>query len=194
LKRSADRPVPHDCRIPGAIGIAEEVRDRMVVHRGCTRGLAFAAFIGALMGQADAQEFCVACTEPTAVYRCVIEGARPGGGQPLQVLCVTTMAREGKHATCGIKRGTVFDCDGPVKRVPWSAAELPVEAPGTATAADKPEPDPNEPPRTIVEMVKRANEQKASDAARNPPKSPGEAIGDATKKSWDCLTSLFKEC
>ena len=167
----------------------------MVVHRGCTRGLAFAAFIGALMGQADAQEFCVACTEPTAVYRCVIEGARPGGGQPLQVLCVTTMAREGKHATCGIKRGTVFDCDGPVKRVPWSAAELPVETPGTATAADKPEPDPNEPPRTIVEMVKRANEQKASDSGQElRRKSPGEAIGDATKKSWDCLTSLFKEC
>ena len=89
------------------------------------------------MGQAEAQEFCVACTEPTAVYRCVIEGARPGGGQPLQVLCVTIMAKEGKHATCGIKRGTVFDCDGPVKRVPWSAADLPVETPGTATAADK---------------------------------------------------------
>jgi hypothetical protein len=78
--------------------------------------------------------------------------------------------------------------------VPWSAAELPVETPGTATAPDKPEPDPNEPPRTIVEMVKRANEQKASDAAKDPPKSPGEAIGDATKKSWNCLTSLFKEC
>lgn len=166
----------------------------MVSLRGCTKGLAFAASFGALIGQAEAQEFCVACTEPTAVYRCVIEGARPGGGQPLQMLCVTTMAREGKHATCGIKRGTVFDCDGPVKRVPWSAAELPVETPGAATAAGKPEPDPKEPPRTIVEMVKRANEQKASDTAKDPSKSPGETIGDATKKSWNCLTSLFKDC
>jgi hypothetical protein len=168
----------------------------MVAQIGCTRRLAFAAFVGALMGQteAQAQEFCVACTEPTAVYRCVIEGARPGGGQPLQMLCTTAMAREGRHATCAIKRGTVFDCDGPVKRVPWSAVELPVDTPGTATAADKPEPDPNEPPRTIVEMVKRAKEQSANDTAKDPPKSPGEAIGDATKKSWNCLTSLFKEC
>lgn len=165
----------------------------MVSPKGCRRLLSFAAFFGALMGQAEAQEFCVACTEPSAVYRCVIEGARPGGGQPLQVLCVTTMAREGRHATCAIKRGTVFDCDGPVKRVPWSAAELPVETPGTA-AVDKPEPDPNEPPRTIVEMVKRANEQSANDTAKDPIKSTGEAIGNATKKSWDCLTSLFKDC
>lgn len=174
----------------------------MVSRRGCTGGLVFAAFVGALMGQteAQAQEFCVACTEPSAVYRCVIEGARPGGGQPLQMLCITAMAREGKHATCGIKGGTVFDCDGPVKRVPWSAAELPVETPGTAAAADKPEPGPNEPPRTIVEMVKRANEQSAdqtktaNDTVKDPFKSTGEAIGNATKKSWDCLTSLFKEC
>lgn len=162
-------------------------------HRGCMRGLAFAAFAAALMGRAEAQEFCVACTEPSAVYRCVIDGARPGGGQPLQMLCITTMAREGKHGTCAIKSGTVFDCDGPVKRVPWSSAELPVETPGTTTTAAKPEPDPNEPPRTIAEMVKRANEQSANDT-KDPLKSTGEAIGDATKKSWNCLTSLFKEC
>ena len=172
----------------------------MLSHRGRTRGVAFAAFVCALISQAEAQEYCVVCTEPGAVYRCVIEGARPGGGQPLQMLCVTAMAREGKHATCGIKRGTVFDCDGPVRRVPWSGAELPVETPGTATAADKPEPDANEPPRTIVEMAKRANEQsadqmkKANDNVKESFKSTGEAIGNATKKSWNCLTSLFKEC
>jgi hypothetical protein len=168
----------------------------MVSYTVYRRGLAFAALLGALASRtaAEAQEFCVACTEPTAVYRCVIDGARPGGGQSLQMLCVTTMAREGKHATCGIKRGTVFDCDGPVKRVPWSGTELPVETPGTATAADKPEPDPNEPPRTIVEMVKRANDKTAGETAKDPIKSTGEAIGDATKKSWNCLTSLFKDC
>jgi hypothetical protein len=168
----------------------------MVSYKVCRRGLAFAALLSALASrtEAEAQEFCVACTEPTAVYRCVIDGARPGGGQSLQMLCVTTMAREGKHATCGIKRGTVFDCDGPVKRVPWSGTELPVETPGTATAADKPEPDPNEPPRTIVEMVKRANDKTAGETAKDPTKSTGEAIGDATKKSWNCLTSLFKDC
>jgi hypothetical protein len=163
-------------------------------------GLALATAVGVLAGHAEAQEYCIACTEPAAVYRCVIDGARPGGGQSLQMLCITSMAKEGNHATCGIKRGTVFDCDGPVKRVPWSSTELPAETPGTATAADKPEADPNEPPRTVVEMAKRANEQtadqfkKANDNVKESFKSTGDAIGNATKKSWHCLTSLFKEC
>jgi hypothetical protein len=171
----------------------------MVAHTSRLTGLVLAVLVAALMGQAQAQEYCVACTEPSAVYRCVIDGARPGGGQPLQMLCVTAMAREGKHATCGIKRGTVFECDGPVKRVPWSGAELPVETPGAA-AADKQEPDPNQPPRTIAEMAKRANEQsadqmkKTNDNVKESFKTTGEAIGNATKKSWNCLTSLFKDC
>jgi hypothetical protein len=142
-------------------------------------GLALATAVGVLAGRAEAQEYCIACTEPAAVYRCVIDGARPGGGQSLQMLCITSMAKDGNHATCGIKRGTVFDCDGPVKRVPWSGAELPAETPGTATAADKPEPD----------QFKKANEN-----VKESFKSTGDAIGNATKKSWNCLTSLFKEC
>jgi hypothetical protein len=172
----------------------------MASRGDCVMGLALATAVGVLAGRAEAQEYCIACTEPAAVYRCVIDGARPGGGQSLQMLCITSMAKDGNHATCGIKRGTVFDCDGPVKRVPWSGAELPAETPGTVTAADKPEPDPNEPPKTIVEMAKRANEQtadqfkKANDNVKESFKSTGDAIGNATKKSWNCLTSLFKEC
>src|SRR5436190_14434783 len=68
-------------------------------------------------GTAVAQEYCVACSEPNGLYRCVIDGAQPRGGQSLQLLCVTAMAKEGGHATCSVKRGTVFDCDGPVKRI-----------------------------------------------------------------------------
>ena len=45
---------------------------------------------------ATAQEYCVVCSEPTALYRCVIDGAQPQGGQPLQMLCVTAMAKAGE--------------------------------------------------------------------------------------------------
>ena len=75
-------------------------------------GIAAAVAVGALAGGAAAQEYCVSCSEPNAVYRCVIEGARPGGAQSLQVLCVTTMAKEGGHATCAVKRGTCSTATG----------------------------------------------------------------------------------
>ena len=78
----------------------------MASRGDCVMGLALATAVGVLAGRAEAQEYCIACTEPAAVYRCVIDGARPGGGQSLQMLCITSMAKDGNHATCGIKRGT----------------------------------------------------------------------------------------
>jgi hypothetical protein len=162
-------------------------------------------------GGAGGQEYCVSCTEPNAVYRCVIDGAQPGGNQPLQVLCITTMAKQGGHATCGIKRGTVFDCDGPVKRIPW--AELnspsPPASSGRQSAAEpspppgwtaETKPDPQEPPKTVLEMAKRANEKtaaqlkQANDNMKEQAKATGEAFAKATKKTWECVTSLFTRC
>jgi hypothetical protein len=170
-----------------------------------------ALFCCALGAQADAQEYCVACTEPSAVYRCVIEGAQPGGSQPLQMMCITAMAKQGGHATCGIKRGTVFDCDGAVKRIPWSALNPPAQpqpaAPGKQSAAPPPpapaadpKAGPEEPPKTMLEMAKRANEktaeqiQKTNENMKEQAKATGDAFAKATKKTWDCLSSLFTRC
>jgi len=163
---------------------------------GCAPAWAFGA-------DAAAQEFCVACTEPSAQYRCVIEGAQPHGGQPLQMLCITAMAKEGGHATCSIKRGTVFDCNGAVKRVPWVALNAPQPPqPPPAAPAQKSEPAaaPEGPPQTVVEMAKRANEQtaeqmkKAGENMKEGAKSVGDKIGTATKKTWDCMISFFTRC
>jgi pyruvate/2-oxoglutarate dehydrogenase complex dihydrolipoamide acyltransferase (E2) component len=175
-------------------------------------GQASSVFVGlfccVLAGRADAQEFCVACTEPNAVYRCVIEGAQPGGGQPLQMLCITAMAKQGGHGTCGIKRGTVFDCDGQVKRIPWSSLSPPAPgqpaAPGKQSALEPPPPaqaaepkaNPDEPPQTVLELAKRANENAAEQMrkANENAKSNAEAFAKATKKTWDCMTSFFTRC
>lgn len=159
---------------------------------------------------AAAQEYCVACTEPNAVYRCSIDGARPGGGQSLQMLCVTTMAKEGGHATCSVKGGTVFDCNGPLKRIPWVAAATP-DQPEQAqrqavplqpeVAAPQPQPPIKQgPPETVVEMAKRANEKtaeqikQAGENVKDTVKSTGRAIGNASKKTWDCVASFFTRC
>jgi hypothetical protein len=153
-------------------------------------------------GAAAAQEFCVVCTEPDALYRCVIEGARPGGGQSLQLLCVTSLAKSGGHATCAVKGGTVFECNAPIKRVPWVASDRPpqsgaTQAPATPLAAPAPvTATPEEPPKTMVELAKRANEQTSEQMkkAGEQVKSTGQAIGEVTKKTWDCMISFFTRC
>lgn len=176
-------------------------------HIGRRTGLAAAALVCACAcgGEAAAQEYCVACTSPAAQYRCVIEGAQPHGGQPLQMLCITAMAREGGHATCAVKRGTVFDCDGPVKRVPWAALNAPQPQaaqppPPPASAPQQPASDPQAPPKTMLDLAKRANEQTAkdmrdaNDKMKDNAKSVGDKMGAATKKTWDCMISLFTRC
>lgn len=169
-------------------------------------GLAFFVLC-ALSARAEAQEYCVACTGPSAMYRCIIDGARPGGSQPLQTLCTIAMAKEGRHAACNVKGGTVFDCTGPVKRVSWAAYNEP-GAKGAAKEAPKlpaAEPpaavdDPNQPPRTVEEMAKRANQQtaeqikKANEDMKDQVETFGDKVGDTTKKTWRCISSLFTRC
>ena len=149
----------------------------------------------------------MSCAEPAAVYRCVIDGARPGGNLPLQMLCVTAMSKEGPHRKCAVRGGTVFDCKGPVKRVSWAAyneqSPVPIAgAPPAAAppAAAKPESDPAQPPRTIEEMAKRANQKtaeqlrKANDDVQENAQTFGEKMSDASKKTWRCLSSFFTQC
>lgn len=174
------------------------------LHSRLSIGRRAALFVGStfcvLSGRAEAQEFCVACVEPPAVYRCVIEGARPGGGQPLQTMCVTSMAKEGRHTSCSLKGGTVFDCNGPVKRISWAAHNTALPASAIPTLAPKqeaakqdtaaqPAKNSNQPPPTVEEMAKRAGDKTADQA-----KSFGQSVGDAGKKTWRCIASLFARC
>ncbi len=87
---------------------------------------------------AGAQEYCVDCKSPDAIYRCVIDNAgRPG--VPLKMQCMTALAHHGKHASCSIKGGTVFDCNGPIFRLD---AGLPASPPATPGASPRPQAVP----------------------------------------------------
>jgi hypothetical protein len=48
----------------------------------------------------------------------------------------------------------------------------------------------------MVELAKRANEQTSEQMkkAGETVKSTGQAIGEATKKTWDCVISFFTHC
>jgi hypothetical protein len=167
----------------------------------CGQRIGFILGLGAcaLTARAEAQEYCVACTEPPAVYRCVIDGARPGGRYPLQRLCVVAMTKEGRHGACGVRGGTVFECSGPVKRVPWAAynaAAGPVPAAPRPAAPPPAAQAPNGPPRTVEEVVKRANEKTAEQIKETDgtTKKQADTLSEATKKTWQCLSSLFTRC
>lgn len=142
-----------------------------------------AALAGALIGSAawsaSAQEYCVACVQPPATYRCVIGDARLAGGQPLQAFCTSTLARDGGHRGCQIKPGTVFDCDGPVKRVATGAPNPSAPAPAQEKA----------PPATVDQLAKdavRSSGKQAQEAT--------EAVGQKASKAWACVLSLFTSC
>src|SRR5262249_32471720 len=167
---------------------------------GCRSRAGFGVLLALAAGSAVGQEFCVACSGPPGMYRCVIDGAQPRGGQSLQLLCVTAMAKVGGHATCSVKRGTVFECDGVVKRIPGTALEAP-QQPSTPRAPDAPAapqrpgsaapsgPAPGAPPQTMVDLAKQANEKTVEQM-----KKAGETVKEATKKTWECVVSLFTRC
>jgi hypothetical protein len=175
---------------------------------GCRLGLGLGTLLLLTEAPALAQEYCVSCSEPAGLYRCVIENAQPRGGQSLQMLCVTTMAREGGHATCSVKRGTIFDCDAPVKRIPWAALDqsppadaaqppAPAVRPQVQPAtAPQPAPVSDAPPQTVVDLAKQANEKTAEQVkkAGESVKQAGESVKQATKKTWDCVFSFFTRC
>ena len=184
---------------------------------------------------AAAEGYCVACFEPDAVYRCLVEGV-PGGAAPdprHQVQCIKQLAKQGGHARCSVERFSAAGCDGPVAMIDPENSAIPmgpvtpetgaapasqrlapeepvaIEAETEALPAQEPEakPNTNEPPRTVEELAKNAAEstkkgidtvtgtvtdttKKAGDQIQG----AGSAVGNAAKKSWNCLTSLFNDC
>jgi hypothetical protein len=142
--------------------------------------------LAALSNAVSAQEFCVACNGPPAVYRCVIGDARQAQGQPLQQFCTTTLVKEGGHADCGIRKGTVFDCDGPIRRVGVVASgpDKGAQPPSQTAAPEKPKPKEN-----VADSVRDLSRASGKQIEKT-----GEAAAGAAKGVWNCVTSLFKSC
>ncbi len=175
----------------------------------------------AASARAEAQEYCVSCKGPDAVYRCVLDVEKPPG-MPLKMLCITRLAKEGGHSSCSVRGGTVFDCVGqkrivsidPPANTPHKPQGAPQAGGGTATLRA---PEPLPPKATPA--IKPAVPDKAQvppvnpSAARDQPpqtveelaKRTGKAstqtlkqatdqISESTQKAWNCVTSLFKSC
>lgn len=62
---------------------------------------------------ADAVEYCVACAEPDATYRCIApEVSAAARDTGTQLLCIQDIARRAGHKTCTIERKPQGACEG----------------------------------------------------------------------------------
>lgn len=161
---------------------------------------------------ARAQEACVVCAGPDAIYRCTVEKAdklaRFGGAgdKALQHVCAKEMARQGKHDKCSVRRESAgAACDGLPRMITLASlleAEAEPSAPASPSAspvAAPPRPakvEPaqtadtkSQPPRTVQELAERTGE-----TSKQQLKDTGDTIGDTAQRTWKCLASLFQKC
>lgn len=166
-------------------------------------------FLGALLVLAGmilpalAQETCIQCDGPSALYRCVIQdsdkaGQFKGRGKAVEFLCVTELARLGRHERCRAARDFGNVCLGDQRILSWSGArdgEGEVVGAGPADVEKRPTAG-NEPPRTLVEAARNTVEQSKTVAKKTGEsiEQAGEAVGGAVKKTWTCLVTLFSSC
>ncbi len=169
---------------------------------------AAAVCLALLTGSAAlAQVACVQCSSPEQVYRCEATADEPIPNQAVGLFCVSRIASEHAHETCGVQRG-VTNCGG------LSVSYVYDENFGTSAGASGESAQnrtPNGEPATLGEFTKdtvRASAKSAKNAGENignaaskagsvttdAIKGAGNAIGNATKKTLKCLGSALNDC
>jgi hypothetical protein len=166
-----------------------------------------AVFAVALGQEARAQEVCVQCDGPLATYRCQIAdldkvGQFRGRDRAIEYVCITELARQGRHDRCRVARDFGNVCLGDQRRLSWSARANDVEAKGAPApdgaqgSSENVESEKSGPPRTLVEVARNTVEQskKTAKSAGEKIEKAGDAVGGAVKKTWNCLVSFFSVC
>lgn len=152
---------------------------------------------------ASAQEVCVQCEGPVSRYRCTIAeadkvGQFKGRGKAMEYVCVTELARIGRHERCRVNRDAGNVCLGEQRVLSLSGpSEAPTEAAANgAVEAGEGGRAKNEPPRTLVEAARNTVDlsKKTAKDAGDQIGQAGEAVGGAVKKTWNCLVTLFSAC
>ncbi|MFA5948869.1 MAG: hypothetical protein WC807_01155 [Hyphomicrobium sp.] len=157
---------------------------------------------------AVAEEYCVNCAGPAAIYRCTIQGTADGrGADPRhQLLCIGELAKTGKHETCTVSKSAPFPCPGELKVVAAPPNTLPtgpapqVAAPAPPTsspvpasptdvpAADAAAPAPQEGPAKVPQTVEELAGQTVKSTKEGLEKA-GEAVGGSAKKAGEQIGS-----
>jgi hypothetical protein len=177
--------------------------------------------IRGLVLSAGAEEYCVTCTEPDAKYRCVVT-EQPGiHDEHAPLRCISELAQSGGHASCSVGAATSGPCPSnlrtvtlpslppppPVTEAPVPPAPAPImvpvpaaspapESPAAASGGAHPAQPAEGPPKTVEELAKKSGDglKQAGESVTDTAQSAGNAVGNAAKKTWDCLSSFFGNC
>jgi hypothetical protein len=169
---------------------------------------AAALWLGLLAGSAAcAQIACVQCSGPDQLYRCEATADQPIADLAVGLFCVSRIASEHAHETCGVQRGATV-CGGVAVRYVYdenfgASADSGGEAAPNRTANDEPATlgaFTKETVNASAQSAKNAGENigsaasKAGTATTDAIKGAGNAIGNATKKTLRCLGSALNDC
>lgn len=151
-------------------------------NRAPTRALLAKLAVLLNAATAAAAEVCVTCTGPDARYVCEIRAlpAQAATGMQGQLLCIKELAAAGGHKTCSVSRSAPATCSGPLRVVSPPPAGVPFTSGVTPSASAVVAPVPAEP--------------RAPSPSNGPLDAVGQGITHAARKSWSCVTSLFKDC
>jgi len=145
-------------------------------------------------GGARAQSICIVCEDPHAVYSCAAQDptSLKTSDPRLQVACVAELAKAGGHGSCSAsRRQTGAACEGPLRTIAVGDAPA-VPPPAAAASAPAPQGQAEAKqgtPSTVEELAKRT-----AQSSKEQLKKAGDGVSGAAKKTWNCVTSLFKDC
>ena len=163
----------------------------------------FAVLLTATFSQALAQQACVRCDNPFAIYNCHAAGPGVHADTPINLLCMTELAKRHGHATCTVSRGGPEECagklvtitpspDSPLPKAPTPTQVMTPEELDNPPPNDEPETQQLEPhqdehadsetPETVEELAKQT-----AKASQEGLKKAGEGVADVAKKTGETM-------
>lgn len=149
-------------------------------------GLAFWVTAGVLWlgaaAHADSRSACVRCSGPDQTYRCNVMSDETVAADAVRYFCMSQIAREHVHESCAVLRGAA-SCDGvDLSYVYQDGVDGQAIATGAIPSVSSGD---NKEPGTLADITRPAFEASVK---------AGQAVGEATKRTWKCLGSALNGC
>ncbi|MBU1212150.1 MAG: hypothetical protein KJ587_12855 [Alphaproteobacteria bacterium] len=141
--------------------------------------------LAAMMAPAAAQQACVRCDNPFAIYRCQVGDPGLPANASIALICITELAKRNAHATCAVSRATESVCSGELVVVtPAPDAPIP-QAPPPGIVAASPALDPVQPGAEGAgkDELPRTDQDEQADDIPPATNTPPETVEELAKQT-----------